>query len=134
MQHVVLSVDNVLEFRLDDNTYFGGDFYAFGRAPVVFSLTPGEHCLEIHVVRDVRAMGGMDDPRTPINVQISIALDELFVDSANIVIPDIVENRFAAEFGSIPLRNQTAQWIGVLSIETPSVRNFIMAEFTKLTS
>ena len=42
-QKIVLHTDHVLEFWIDDRSYFGGDFYAFRNAPLVLDLFPGEH-------------------------------------------------------------------------------------------
>lgn len=40
---IVLQMNHVLEFWIDDRSYFGGDFYAFRKAPLVLDLSPGEH-------------------------------------------------------------------------------------------
>lgn len=36
-------MDHVIEFWIDDQSYFGGDLYAFRKAPLVLDLSPGEH-------------------------------------------------------------------------------------------
>ncbi|KAL8952695.1 MAG: hypothetical protein Q9222_001394 [Ikaeria aurantiellina] len=61
-QTVILYTDYVLEFWVDDNPYFGGDFYAFRRAPMVVHLDPGDHRLDVRIIRDLRAMGGVGEP------------------------------------------------------------------------
>ena len=42
-QHLVLHTDTILEFWVDDQHYFGGDFYTYRKAPPVLHLQPGSH-------------------------------------------------------------------------------------------
>ena len=120
---VLLFVDHALELWLDGVSYFGGDFYGFRRTPLVLWLEPGEHRLDIRVVRDVRAMGGLGDPCFPMAITADISTVQLFVGTDTILIPELVEGHgFAGRAGSIPLRNQIDEWIEILSIETQEVR------------
>ena len=120
---VSLTVFNVLEFWLDGRSYFGGDFYAYGRAPLIIKLNPGNHCLDVRALRDVRAMGGIGANYIPIKIQAHIPNDDmLFVDVGKVLLPEIVEGRaLAGLVGSIPVQNHCDQWLEVLSVETENV-------------
>ena len=122
VQSIAISVDNVLEFWLDGCPHFGGDFYGFGRAPLILPLSPGKHRLDIRLIRDVRAMGAVGDPSISITTRVSILTDELFIASEKVLIPEIVEGQgVAGKVGSIPIRNQTTKWMDILCIELQSV-------------
>lgn len=60
VKSLTLSVDKIIEFWIDDKHYFGGDFYGYGRAALSLHLHPGVHRIDVRLVRDVRAMGGID--------------------------------------------------------------------------
>ena len=120
---VALSITNALEFWLDGSPYFGGDFYAFNRAPVILLLSPGSHRLDIRVIRDVRAMGADGDPCVSITVKADISTDELVVDSEKLLLPELIDGRsLAGKVGSIPIGNQTEKWLDIVSVETQTVR------------
>ena len=59
---VILYSDAILEFWVDNVHFFGGDFYSYRKAPPVIDLTPGIHQIELRLVRDVRAFGGILEP------------------------------------------------------------------------
>ena len=123
---VALSINSALEFWLDGIGFFGGDFYDFNRAPVILSLSPGTHRLDIRVIRDVRAMGADRKPCVSITVKANISTDELLVDSEKVLLPELLDGRsLAGKVGSIPIRNQTEQWLDIVSIETQTVRLWI---------
>ncbi|QIX01796.1 hypothetical protein AMS68_007313 [Peltaster fructicola] len=58
-QYYSLNVDHILELRIDDVHYFGGDYYGFHKVPISLRLSPGKHRFDIRLIRDVRSMGGM---------------------------------------------------------------------------
>lgn len=122
---IMLSVKNVLEYRLDGCSFFGGDFYGFNRAPVMMSLDPGEHRLDIRLVRDVRAMGGIGDPNISIIVEVKPSTDELYIETGKILVPEIIDGHsLAGQVGSVPIVNQMQDWVDVLTVETqPKVRS-----------
>ena len=122
LRFVSLSLANVLEYWIDDQQIFGGDFYSFGKAPIILPLSPGEHRLDIRVIRDVRAMGGTGDPNVPIEIKASLSSNELLVDHSNVLLPEFVEGRsFSSNIGSIPVQNFGESWIDVLAVEVASV-------------
>ena len=85
---VSLRLSNVLEYWIDDVQYFGGDFYGFHRASTILSLEPGIHKIDIRLVRDVRAMGGItDNPSIDVKIEMSDFIGDLLV-HGDIVIAD----------------------------------------------
>lgn len=110
---VSLSLENVLEAWVNNVHIFGGDFFAFGRAPVVLELHPGLNNISLRLVREVRSMGGAYPPTIQANLRINIASHPLEEVSSGRVIPDVVEGQFCTEYGSITVRNQDDGWINV---------------------
>ncbi|OAG01799.1 uncharacterized protein CC84DRAFT_1179825 [Paraphaeosphaeria sporulosa] len=45
-------MDAILEYRVDDIYYFGGDYFAFRKAPPVLHLFLGTHQIDIRLVGD----------------------------------------------------------------------------------
>lgn len=109
---VLLYTDSILEFWVDDQHYFGGDFYSFRKAPPVLHLKPGTHRLDLRLVRDVRAFGGVGAPKLLIDLELwPIAHDEPSV-SANSdfdgpLVSDIVDStgRPASPLSRVSFRN-----------------------------
>lgn len=121
-RHVSLIVANVLEFWVDDQQIFGGDFYSYGKAPSVLLLRPGKHRLDIRVIRDVRAMGGIGDPDVPIQIKVSVPSIDLYVDLKHILLPEFINGHsFSSSIGSIPVQNFGENWIDVVALESVSV-------------
>ncbi|MCJ1477293.1 hypothetical protein MMC13_005964 [Lambiella insularis] len=120
-QTVVLYLDNVLEFYIDREPFFGGDLYAYRRAPLVLKLSPGHHTIDVRLTRDVRAMGGVGIPKLQIKirVELSTSLGSLAVMRDKVVLPDMVGNRLVSRLGSIPIRNDNEEWIEILGLESP---------------
>lgn len=119
-QTVVLYTDNVLEFWVDDMPYFGGDFYAYRNAPLVLQLDPGFHKIDVRLLRDVRAMGGVGDPDIRIKMEAQISKGGLAVVD-NLLLPDIVKGNIASHFGSVTLRNEDYAWIEIWDIKSVDV-------------
>lgn len=115
---VVLYTDNVLEFSIDGKRYFGGDFYAYHRAPVVVYLSPGPHTFDIRLVRDVRAMGGIGVPLLPLRLRAEVPSDDLTVVEEKILLPEMIAGKLVGKVGSVPVRNEGREWIDILGIES----------------
>ncbi|KAI9831208.1 MAG: hypothetical protein M1819_005136 [Sarea resinae] len=111
-----MDVENVLEFWIDGEPFFGGDFYAYRKAPLVVVLEPGRHRLDVRLVRDVRAMGGMNTPVLSFNIQLRASEGRLAVLGERMIVPDIVKGRLASSLVSVPVRNEGQQWITIHSI------------------
>jgi predicted esterase len=67
----------ILEFWIDDEHYFGGDLYAFHRAPVTVRLAPGSHRIDVRLARDTRAMGAVGIP----DFELELILEQLIGDA-----------------------------------------------------
>lgn len=122
-QRVVLYTDQVLEFSIDGVSYFGGDVYSFRKAPPVIHLDPGSHRIDIRLVRDVRAMGGMEIP-PGIEVRLdarSSAGDPLELAKDGLLISDVVEETLASPLVSVIVRNTDLKDIQILAIEALDV-------------
>ncbi|KAL8943787.1 MAG: hypothetical protein Q9211_000870 [Gyalolechia sp. 1 TL-2023] len=119
---VVLYTDQVLEFWLDDEHHFGGDFYAYRKAPLVLHLEPGEHIIDVRIVRDVRAMGAVGEPTVNIDLEAEISESGLKAVDGSLLLPDMVAGRLASSLGSISVRNQDRNWIEVVGLQSVNVR------------
>ena len=123
-----LRVTNVLEYWIDDEQYFGGDFYGFNRAPVILHLEPGIHKIDIRLVRDVRAMGGItDNPAIDVKIELFNVRGELLMGS-EVMIADRLEDEaglLASETASVVIQNAIHEEIWIDRIEPrPNLRNF----------
>ncbi len=59
---IALYAEHVLELAVNNSPIFGGDVYGFRRAPIILDLGPGENKMDLRLIRDVRAMGGIGNP------------------------------------------------------------------------
>lgn len=123
VQTVVLNIPNVLEYYVGDKHFFGGDVYSFEKAQVVLKLAPGTYPLNIRLVRDVRAMGGVGEPTIELHLKAEISPPQLHVSSQHSVFPDVVNSKFTSPFASISLRNDddTAQEVTTIHSSSGSV-------------
>lgn len=119
---IIFYADNVLEFWVDDQHYFGGDYYAYRRAPSVLHLSPGSHSVDIRLIRDVRVMGGIGEPKTSITLKAEGSNSSLALVVHKALIPDVVNGAFATPFASMPVRNEGRKAIDILKIATNVVR------------
>ena len=120
-QSILFYTDNVLEFWVDDDHYFGGDFYAYRRAPLVLHLNPGSHNVDIRLIRDVRVMGGIGEPNTSIRLKATSSDSSLALSAQKALIPDITNGVLASPFASVPVINQGLDAIDILDIITSVV-------------
>lgn len=124
-QHVILHTDAVLEYWLDDEHYFGGDFYSFRKAPPVFHLKPGVHKIELRVVRDVRAFGGISEPIIEVVVGIQQASGRLELSEPGLLIADVVDGKLATSVASVSLRNSGKDDIEIIKIKPLHARSLV---------
>ena len=115
---IILYTDNVLEFWIDDDHYFGGDYYAYRRVPLVLHLDPGNHNIDIRLIRDVRVMGGTGEPKTLIKLKAESSDGSLALMGHKALIPDIISGVLASPFASLPVCNQGQDVIDILDIMT----------------
>ena len=116
-QTLILYTDHVLEFYVDDQHYFGGDFYAFRKAPLVLHLEPGSHRLDLRLIRDVRAMGGVGGPTVDVTVKVILVEQALHIQPDSAILPDFVDGKLAGRLGSIAIRNDAQQPVLLSSVE-----------------
>ena len=126
---IILYADNVLEFWVDDQHYFGGDYYAYRRAPLVLHLSPGSHNVNIRLIRDVRVMGGIGEPKTSITLKAEGSNSSLALVVHKALIPDVVNGAFATPFASIPVRNEGRKPINILNVAANVVRPLAVSSF-----
>lgn len=127
VQSVVLFTDSILEFWVDDEHHFGGDFYSYHRAPLVLHLATGHHQIDLRLVRDVRLMGAVGDPNISSCLRAEISHDDLTVDEQKVLISDTLEGSLASPFASIPVRNNSKDWIFVQGVTSVNVRSWLVS-------
>lgn len=122
----VLHAECILEFWIDGEHFFGGDFYGFGRAPVTLHLKPGRHRIDVRLVRDVRAFGGIGEPSVDVKLRLESSYDGLVLVNNNagvyggLLISEKVGDDFgplASPYASITLRNDGLRDVFVTAIE-----------------
>lgn len=116
----MLNTDHVVEVWIDEDYYFGGDFYGFQRAPLLLTLSPGEHLIEIRLIHEVRSMGGIGDPITNIRLQLE-PVEDVFTEMSKALVPDVVNGSLAGPYASIAVRNTGDELQQVLAIESMKV-------------
>ncbi|OQN98295.1 hypothetical protein B0A48_15574 [Cryoendolithus antarcticus] len=133
--------DAVLEYWIDDDHHWGGDFYETRRAPLVLHLEPGLHRIDLRVIREVRAMGGItDDPRVDLRLQLykqdstkplvqcgSVLVSDFITPSPEYKDSIMSAGGFANWYSSILLRNNAAS--GEITIENISMQDDKLAEY-----
>jgi hypothetical protein len=122
-QSVILYTDGILEFWVDDAHYFGGDFYTYRKAPPVLHLRPGTHKLDLRLVRDVRAFGGILKPTIDVLLVVQATSGTLELAKSGVLISDVVDGNLASSIASVALRNSGEDDIEVVSIQPLEVRN-----------
>ncbi|KAH8716837.1 hypothetical protein GQ44DRAFT_688581 [Phaeosphaeriaceae sp. PMI808] len=120
-QHVILHTDAVLEYWVDDQYFFGGDFYTYRKAPSVLHLKPGPHKIELRLVRDVRAFGGILEPTIDVVVGIQRVSGALDLAKPGILMSDVVDGELASPIASLSLRNSGLGGIEIIGIHASHV-------------
>ena len=120
-QSLLFYADNVLELWVDDDHYFGGDYYAYRRAPLILHLNPGSHNIGIRLIRDVRVMGSIGEPTISIKLKAESSNDNLALMGQKALMPDIIDGVLASSFASVTVCNQGRKAIDVLHIMTDLV-------------
>ena len=131
-QSILFYADNVLELWVDDDHYFGGDYYAYRRAPLVLHLNPGSHNIDIRLIRDVRVMGGVGEPKISIKLKAESSNGSLALLEHKALMPDIINGVLASSFASVPVCNQGRKAIDILDVVTDMVFPHILSKTLKL--
>jgi len=117
----VLYTAGVLELWLDGEPYFGGDYYSSRRAPLVLRLAPGEHQIDVRLLRDVRVMGGVGEPVVAVELELRKAEAEIEVDEDRVIISDVVEAHLAGRYASVPVTATDYKDVDILGVELVDV-------------
>jgi len=115
------NADSGICVGVDDKHFFGGDVYAYRRAPLVLRLQPGNHKIDLRLVRDVRAMGAVGDPNISIKLKVEISRDSLTIEVQRFLVSDVVDGYLASPFASVPVRNNSKKWINIWNIMSVNV-------------
>jgi predicted esterase len=120
-QHIILHTDGILEFWVDDQHYFGGDYYTFRKAPPVLHLLPGVHKIDVRLVRDVRAFGGILEPTIDVVVDVQQVSGTLELATRGILMADVVDGKLASSIASVSLRNSGTDDVEIIGIHVANV-------------
>lgn len=118
---VLIHTDNVLEYWINEKPYFGGDFYAYRNSPLVLSLEPGRHKIDLRLIRDVRARGGGEPPAIEVLVHVQESVSELAIDTDKLLVSDMVDGKLASTLACVPVRNEGSKWIDILNVDVVNV-------------
>lgn len=124
-QTFVLFTENLLELYVDGVHHFGGDYYAFKRAPLVLHLQPGNHSIDLRLVRDVRAMGGVGTPTIDVKLELQASTKDLNIAAGTALMPDMVNGRLASMLGSIQVRNDDVEDMEIFSVSANDTSYFV---------
>jgi hypothetical protein len=127
---VALCTDNVLEFAVNDKPYFGGDVYGFRRAPLILNLDPGQNKIDLRLIRDVRAMGGVGSPSISVRLTVQRCTAALSVVGKSTVLPDVINGTLASSYASVTLCNQSEDWINVVDVRICNVSSLTLFMLT----
>ncbi|KAF9883033.1 hypothetical protein FE257_004316 [Aspergillus nanangensis] len=117
-QTVALYVNGILEFSINGKRHFGGDFYGYRNTPTIINLPPGEHVIDIRLIRDVRASGGIGEPSLSPTFEAQIRRELVTVDKRSIMVPELSQGKLGSSWGSINVQNNMADNVEILSIKT----------------
>lgn len=120
-QTIALFVNGLLEFAVNGKRYFGGDFYNYRRVPVILHLSQGQHIMDLRLIRDVRVSGATSEPTIEIIVEAEERRELLSVDQGSLLVSDILLGQLGNSWASIDIQNNMAEWIEVLSVNSPDV-------------
>ncbi|KAL3459874.1 hypothetical protein BJX64DRAFT_198817 [Aspergillus heterothallicus] len=117
---VAIYTDNVLEVAIGGRRHFGGDFYSYRRAPLIMELPPGEHVIDLRLIRDVRALGGEGDPAINVVFETEIQHEPLTIDERSLLIPETTDQKLGSTWATVNVQSNVGKWAKVLSISSPN--------------
>ncbi|KAL4903543.1 hypothetical protein BDW74DRAFT_41489 [Aspergillus multicolor] len=115
-QAVAIFTDSILDLFIDGERHFGGDFYSYRRAPLILDVTPGEHLVELRLIRDVRALGGQGDPTINVVIESKLRYSTLTIDERSLLIPEATDQKLGSTWASINVQNNAPEWVEILSV------------------
>ena len=112
-KRVILFADNVLEYSINEQHYFGGDLYGFRKAPAVLKLSKGANDINLRIVNDIRASGAKRPPCVDVRLEVRQARDNVeFVDDG-LLFPELVDGYLPTHFASATIRNHGPEAISI---------------------
>ncbi|KAL2832232.1 hypothetical protein BJY01DRAFT_102624 [Aspergillus pseudoustus] len=117
-QTIAIYTDGVLEFSIDNRRHFGGDFYSYRRAPLILELAPGDHVIDLRLIRDVRALGGQGDPTVNAVLETQIQHEPLIIDEKSLLIPEATDQKFGSTWATVNAQSNVAEWVQILSVSS----------------
>jgi len=121
LTRLLIFTDNIIEYAIDGMRVFGGDFYGFRRAPLVLYLDGGEHTIDLRLVRDVRAMGGVGDPAIKATFEFQTVIDEVITLDGSAIVSTIVDGRLASPYASVTVCNKGRDPIELVGFKSGEV-------------
>lgn len=122
-QHIALYTDSILEFWVDETLYFGGDYFTFRKAAPVLHLSPGSHRIDLRLVRDVRALGGIHEPTIDVVLEAQQASGTLELAKPGILMSDVVDGKLASPIAAVTLRNSHRDDIEIVDVRSTDARS-----------
>lgn len=120
-QTIALFPGGLLEFSVDGQRHFGGDFYNYHRAPVILHLSSGKHTLDLRLIRDVRAMGASSEPAIEVEMEAEERPRPLEFDQQSLLVSDVTQGKLGGPWASINVQNNMPEWITIHSINPSDV-------------
>ncbi|KAL4938667.1 hypothetical protein BDV06DRAFT_49034 [Aspergillus oleicola] len=121
-QSVALFTDGILEILVDGRRYFGGDFYSYRKAPLILNLATGEHVVDLRLVRDVRALGGLGNPTIHVVVEAELRHGMLTIDERSLLMPESTGRKLGSPWLSINVQSNAAKWVDIISLSSSNVQ------------
>lgn len=119
-QTVAFFGSGLLEFWVDNEQYFGGDFYQYHRAPNVLQLSPGRHVIELRLIRDVRALGVLYNGAEAV-VHAELRQAPITLDHDSLLVPELAGGKLGGTWASINAQNNGAEPVEIISIRSLKV-------------
>lgn len=114
-QLVSIHLAGVLELRINNHSYFGGDFYGTHKAPLVLELPVGKSIIDVRLTRDVRAMGGTSNPSINADLTMRAETRQVRFMKDTLVIPEMYNGLLSSIHFGVTLQNSLASSISVTS-------------------
>ena len=119
--------EQVIEFWIDGEHHYGADYYGYGRVPLTLHLEPGVHRVDVRLVRDVRAMGGVGEPSINVSLRLQSSdewLKPVLLRPGDpygwVLHSDLADGDYgpmASPYGSVMLRNDAQTDAHILGID-----------------
>ncbi len=118
---VAFYAEHVLELAVNDSPIFGGDIYGFRRAPMILDLAPGKNKIDLRLIRDVRAMGGVGSPSVFVRLSLGRCDTILNAVEKSMILPDVINGKLTSPYASIILCNAAEGWVNIVAVQSHNV-------------